>query len=173
MGHSVRILGIDPGSRVTGYGLVTSSGSGVTYLASGNIKTGQKDFNERLRVIFEDTRQILAEHAPDEIAIERVFVHKNVDSALKLGHARAAAICGTFQRDLPVSEYSPRQIKQAVTGSGAAAKEQVQQMVLRILELTGKVQSDSADALAVAICHAHMRTVNRLTSPGAATRSVV
>ena len=167
MASSVRILGIDPGSRITGYGLVTVAGSSVSYLASGCIRTGQRDFNSRLEIIYRDTGEILATHEPDEIAIERVFVHKNADSALKLGHARAAAICGTFGRSLPIGEYAPREIKQAVTGSGGADKMQVQQMVMRILGLDGKIQSDAADALAVAICHAHMRKVNRLT--GAAT----
>ena len=162
MGDSVRILGIDPGSRITGYGLVTVTGSAVAYLASGCIRTGQQDFNSRLGIIYRDTAELLNTHEPDEIAIERVFVHKNADSALKLGHARAAAICGTFGRSLQISEYAPREIKQAVTGSGGAEKMQVQQMVMRILGLEGKIQSDAADALAVAICHAHMRTLNRL-----------
>lgn len=168
MADSVRILGIDPGSRITGYGMVVASGSSVSYLASGCIRTGQRDFNERLHIIYTDTKEIIGTHQPDEIAIERVFIAKNADSALKLGHARAAAICGSFGRSLEISEYSPRQIKQAVTGSGAADKMQVQQMVMRLLGLEGKLQSDAADALAVSICHAHMRTVGRLTRTGAA-----
>lgn len=172
MANSVRILGIDPGSRITGYGLVVVSGGSVSYLASGCIRTGQQDFNSRLKIIYRDTAEILDTHEPDEIAIERVFVHKNADSALKLGHARAAAICGTFGRSLPISEYAPREIKQAVTGSGGAEKIQVQQMVMRILGLEGKIQSDAGDALAVAICHAHMRKIKSLTE-GAATRGVV
>ena len=167
MASRVRILGIDPGSRITGYGLVVVSGSSVSYLASGCIRTGQQDFNARLKIIYRDTGEIIDTHEPDEIAIERVFLHKNADSALKLGHARAAAICGTFGRALQISEYAPREIKQAVTGSGGAEKTQVQQMVMRILGLEGKIQSDAADALAVAICHAHMRTVSGLTQAAA------
>ncbi|MGI9265135.1 MAG: crossover junction endodeoxyribonuclease RuvC [Gammaproteobacteria bacterium] len=163
MADSIRILGIDPGSRITGYGVVIATGSSVSYLASGCIRTGQRNFNERLQIIFADTREIIETHQPDEIAIERVFVAKNADSALKLGHARAAAICGTFGSTQGISEYSPREIKQAVTGSGGADKPQVQHMVMRLLGLEGKIQSDAADALAVSICHAHMRTVNHLT----------
>lgn len=163
MSDDLIILGIDPGSRATGFGVIRVRGLRSDYVASGCIRAGGEVFNDRLREIFEQTRTVFETHRPDEIAIERVFVHHNADSALKLGHARAAALCATFGRDVPVSEYAPREIKNAITGTGAADKGQVQMMVKQLLCLQGKVQSDAADALAVAICHAHARVMRQRT----------
>jgi len=170
MPQTITVLGIDPGSRATGFGVVGVSGSKVVYVASGVIRAGGEDFAERLRVIFDQMTGLLREHRPHEVAIERVFMHRNADSALKLGQARAAAICATFERPVPIHEYAARQVKQAVTGTGGAEKEQVQMMVTRLLGLKGRLQSDAADALAVALCHAHMRAVRRLAG-GEATGS--
>jgi crossover junction endodeoxyribonuclease RuvC len=165
------ILGIDPGSRITGFGVVTVAGPRLSYVASGCIRTHVGEFTDRLRVIFDEAGRLVTEYRPDELAIERVFVHKNADSALKLGHARAAALCATFAHPAPIHEYAPREIKLAVTGSGSADKRQIQEMVIRLLELSGTIKADAADALAVAICHAHMRDVNRLTGAALARRS--
>jgi len=164
------VLGIDPGSRATGFGVVSVSGPRVVYVASGVIRAEGKVFSDRLQVIFGQMSGLLRQHAPDEVAIERVFMHRNADSALKLGQARAAAICATFKRPVPIHEYAAREVKQAVTGTGGAEKEQVQMMVARLLSLKGPLQADAADALAVALCHAHMRTVRRLAG-GQATGS--
>ncbi|HEX6929062.1 MAG TPA: crossover junction endodeoxyribonuclease RuvC [Gammaproteobacteria bacterium] len=155
-----RILGIDPGSLLTGWAVIVQDGPRMQRVASGVIRTGGQEFTQRLRVIARDVAVIVAEHAPDEVVVERAFVHKNADSALKLGHARAAAICGTFAVDLPVFEYAPRDVKQAVVGTGAASKEQVQQMVGLLLKLKDELQADEADALAVAITHALRRSIN-------------
>jgi len=163
MSDGLIILGIDPGSRATGFGVIRVRGPESRYLASGCIRAGGSVFVERLQEIFEQTRTVFETHRPDEIAIERVFVHHNVDSALKLGHARSAALCATFGRPVPIYEYAPREIKNAITGTGAADKSQIQMMVKRLLRLEGKVQSDAADALAVAICHAHARAMSHRT----------
>ncbi len=168
MPQTITVMGIDPGSRATGFGVVNLQGSGIFYVASGVIRPDGKIFADRLRVIFDQMSVLLSEHRPQEVAIERVFMHRNADSALKLGHARAAAICATFEQPVPIHEYAAREIKQAVTGAGGAEKEQVQMMVKRLLGLEGRLQSDAADALAVALCHAHMRTVRRLTGGQAA-----
>lgn len=170
MPQTITVLGIDPGSRATGFGLVRVSGAKVDYLASGVIRASGDGFADRLRTIFEQMSELLRKHRPDEIAIERVFMHRNADSALKLGHARAAALCATFEHPVPIHEYAAREVKQAVTGTGGAEKAQVQMMVGRLLGLTGRIQSDAADALAVAVCHAHMRTIRRLAG-GMATGS--
>lgn len=150
-----RILGIDPGSRLTGFGLVVAGGANARYLASGAVQSVTGTFPERLRTIFESVRDIVAEYEPDVIAVESVFVHRNASSALKLGHARSAAICATFVRDLEIHEYAPREIKQAVVGTGAATKDQVNHMVRQLLSLDGDPSADAADALAVALCHAN------------------
>jgi crossover junction endodeoxyribonuclease RuvC len=150
-----RILGIDPGSRVTGFGIIDSDGTRTRYVASGCLKLGDGLFSGRLREIYSRIGDLVAEYAPSHVAIEQVFVHKNADSALKLGHARAAAICATFAGEPELFEYAAREIKQAVVGSGGAGKEQVQHMVRVILAIEAMPQSDEADALAVAICHAH------------------
>ena len=161
MTSSVRILGIDPGSLVTGFGLIDARGQEISYLASGCIRTSGGEFVDRLREIYKQVCEVSCEHQPQEVAIESVFVSKNAASALKLGQARAAAICATFALDLPVFEYAPRQIKQSVVGTGRAEKEQVQHMVRALLKLRGRIQADAADALAVALCHAGLRA-----SPG-------
>jgi len=155
-----KILGIDPGSLLTGWAVITQDGPRLTRVASGVIRTGGQEFTQRLRVIARDVALIVAEYQPQEVSVERAFVHRNADSALKLGHARAAAICGTFAVDLPIFEYAPRDVKQAVVGSGAASKEQVQQMVGILLKLKDVLQADEADALAVALTHALRRSIN-------------
>lgn len=149
------ILGIDPGSRITGYGVVQQKGSKCIYIASGCIRTKGDTLAPKLDMIFNGISEIIKQYQPTEFGIEQVFMAKNPDSALKLGQARGAAIVAATQADLYVCEYSARQIKQAVSGSGAATKEQVQQMVMQILNLSGRPQADAADGLAVAICHAH------------------
>jgi crossover junction endodeoxyribonuclease RuvC len=151
---TVRVLGIDPGSQRTGFGVLDAAGPRLTYVASGVIRTPDGDFAARLCEIFRCVQSIVAEYRPQEIAIERVFVKRNVDSALKLGQARGAAICGTAQANAAVFEYAPRQIKLAVVGSGSAEKGQVQMMMKSILKLEGAVAADAADALAAAVCHA-------------------
>lgn len=158
MSRAVRILGIDPGSQITGFGIVDAVGSTTRAVDWGSIRTSGSH-HDRLRRIFEEVGRICAEYAPAEIAIESVFVHRNADSALKLGQARAAALCATFGADVPVFEYSPRHIKKAVVGRGGAEKSQVQYMVVRLLGLSEAPQADAADALAAAICHAHSRVL--------------
>jgi len=161
------ILGIDPGSQATGFGVVTMEGQRLTYVASGCVRTRGESFNARLQEIFEQMGVVFEQYAPDEVAVERVFMHRNADSALKLGHARAAALCASFGHDLPIHEYAAREIKQTLTGTGAADKAQVQTMVKRLLGIEGRLQSDAGDALAVAICHGHMRTMRSLTDTAA------
>ncbi|MEJ2554379.1 MAG: crossover junction endodeoxyribonuclease RuvC [Gammaproteobacteria bacterium] len=158
-----RIMGIDPGSRMTGYGVIEIQDRRTVYIASGCVRMQDADFPERLRVIFEGVGEVVERYRPTEIAIEKVFVQRNVDSALKLGQARGAAICAVVSRSLPVAEYSPTQIKQALVGRGAAAKEQVQHMVKTLLQLIDYPQADAADALACALCHSHtQQTLGRL-----------
>jgi len=156
----LRILGIDPGSRLTGFGVLDFEADRATYVTSGTVQSKDGDFPDRLKRIFESISEIVAEFRPDAVAIESVFVHKNAGSALKLGHARSAAICATFETDVEVFEYAPREIKQAVVGTGAATKDQVQHMVVTILNLDGEPSSDAADALATALCHGHQRRLN-------------
>lgn len=157
----MRILGIDPGSLFTGYGVVDYDGQRLGHVASGCIRVSGSDFGVRLRGIFLGVGAVLAEFRPGELAVEKAFVHKNADSALKLGQARAAAICATLELDLPLYEYTPREVKLALTGKGGADKQQVQHMVKILLGVQGRMQADSADALAVAICHAHSRRLRR------------
>jgi crossover junction endodeoxyribonuclease RuvC len=154
-----RILGIDPGSRLTGFGVVDFDGGKAIYVASGTVKSIDGAFADRLRQIFESLGGIVDEFRPDIVSIESVFMHKNAGSALKLGHARSAAICATFAHGVEVHEYAPRAIKQAVVGTGAATKEQVQHMVVSILALDGMPAPDAADALAAALCHGHQRKI--------------
>ncbi|MEI6897245.1 MAG: crossover junction endodeoxyribonuclease RuvC [Psychromonas sp.] len=149
------ILGIDPGSRITGYGIIEQKGNKCLYLASGCIRTKGDTLAPKLDMIFNGISEIIKQYQPTEFAIEQVFMARNPDSALKLGQARGAAIVAATQADLYVCEYSARQIKQAVVGTGAATKDQVQQMVKQILKLSGTPQADAADGLAIAICHAH------------------
>ena len=169
----IRILGIDPGSRQTGYGIIDSDGINSRYVASGCIYVKGDSLPERLGDIFGRVSDIVTEWQPVEMSIEQVFVNKNVDSALKLGQARGAAICAGVQGQLQVSEYTPKEIKNAVVGTGNAAKEQVQHMIAMLLKLENKLQADEADALAVALCHAHQRkligkipAMNRKTNRG-------
>lgn len=157
MSGGVRILGIDPGSRVTGFGLIVAEGTKYSYVASGCIRTPSGDFADRLREIYLQVGEVSRKHQPHEVAIEGVFVSHNAATALKLGQARAAAMCATFALELPVFEYAPRQIKQSVVGTGKAEKVQVEHMVRVLLQLKGQIQSDAADALAVALCHASTR----------------
>ncbi|HQU15991.1 MAG: crossover junction endodeoxyribonuclease RuvC [Gammaproteobacteria bacterium] len=167
----VRILGIDPGSRITGYGVIDVVGTRACYVASGCIRVQGTDLASRLRLIFEEVRQIVDGYRPEQVAIERVFLHRNVDSALKLGHARGVALCAAALGSVPVTEYSAREIKQAVVGTGAAAKVQVQHMVRQLLGLDASPQSDAADALAVALCHSHTgATLLRLPLAGRVRR---
>ncbi|MDH3353649.1 MAG: crossover junction endodeoxyribonuclease RuvC [Chromatiales bacterium] len=149
------ILGIDPGSRITGFGLIEINGSKLNYVESGCIRTGGGEFPGRLKIIFEEMVTVVETYKPDVVAIERVFMHRNPDSALKLGQARGAAICAAVTNNLEVSEYSPAEIKRATVGKGNANKEQVQHMVKALLNLPGTPQEDAADALAIAICHAN------------------
>jgi crossover junction endodeoxyribonuclease RuvC len=151
---TVRVLGIDPGSQCTGFGILDATGPRLTYVASGVIRTPHGEFAARLCEIFRCMRSLVAQYQPQEIAIERVFVNRNPDSALKLGQARGAAICGTIEANAEVFEYATRQIKQAVVGSGSAEKAQVQLMMRSILKLEGPMPTDAADALAAAVCHA-------------------
>lgn len=162
-----RIIGIDPGSRKTGFGVIDLIGGQLKYITSGVIKSTDGDFTDRLKVIHQSVRALIKEYNPHIMSIESVFVHKNPSSALKLGHARAAALCATFDFDMDVFEYSPREIKKGVVGTGAASKEQVQHMVVSLLNLGGSPAEDAADAIAAAICYSNekaMRDALRNTS---------
>ena len=159
MAEQIRILGIDPGSRLTGFGVIDFVGDKGKYVASGSIASAKGEFSERLKIIFRSVSDIVAEYRPNIVAIESVFVHKNAGSALKLGHARSAAICATFEHDVIVCEYAPREIKKAVVGSGSASKEQIQHMVIAILQLEGSPSPDAADALAAALCHGNRQAL--------------
>jgi len=151
-----RIVGIDPGLRVTGFGVIERHGSDLIYVASGCIKSnGKQSLPERIRTLFAGISEIIATYAPDQAAVEKVFVNVNPQSTLLLGQARGAALSALVHAGLPVAEYTALQVKQAVVGQGKAAKEQVQHMVIRLLELPGAPTADAADALACAICHAH------------------
>lgn len=160
-----RILGIDPGSQRTGVGIVDAgSGGDCVHVHHATLVVGgEEDFPRRLKAILDGLGALIDTWRPDEVAIERVFMARNPDSALKLGQARGAALCAVVQRDLPVTEYSPMQIKNAVVGRGVAEKPQVQHMIGVLLKLDAAVQADAADALAVAITHAHTRTLAALT----------
>ena len=151
-----RILGIDPGLRITGFGVLEMSGRELAYVTSGCIRTPQQaQLTARLKAILDGLAQVIAECRPEQIAIEKVFVNANPQSTLLLGQARGTAICAAVMHDLPVAEYTALQVKQAVVGNGHARKEQVQDMVTRLLRLAGVPSPDAADALACAICHAH------------------
>jgi crossover junction endodeoxyribonuclease RuvC len=166
-----RILGLDPGSRRTGYGVIECAGGTNMQLAHGCIATAGSTLAERLRQIFEGVRSLIERYQPDEVAIERVFVNRNVDSALKLGHARGAALCAVPQA-MPVFEYAPRAIKLALVGFGGAEKTQVAHMIRAVLSVQGRISADASDALAVAVCHAHTRRVHALSGPAATVISV-
>ncbi len=152
------ILGIDPGSRTTGYGLISVKNRKLTYLDSGCIKTPEGALPARLLEIFNGVCQLMETYQPSEVAIEQIFMHENASSALKLGHARGVAMVACASHRVSVYEYTPREVKLAVVGYGAAQKEQVKQMVMRLLSLSKPPQTDAADALAIAICHQHMHT---------------
>lgn len=154
----VRILGLDPGSQITGFGIVDVVGTRTTAVQWGTIRTAG-EHAERLRSIFTALGEVVREYRPTELAVERVFLSRNADSALKLGQARAAAICATFETGIPIYEYSARHIKKAVVGSGGAEKDQVQRMVQMILGVREAMAADAADALAAAICHANERAL--------------
>ncbi|ORU93418.1 MAG: crossover junction endodeoxyribonuclease RuvC [Cycloclasticus sp. symbiont of Poecilosclerida sp. N] len=162
----MRILGIDPGSRVTGYGVIEVTGRLVKYVDSGCIRTGKGALPDRLKKIYLGVQEISQHHQPQEMAIEQVFMGRNADSALKLGQARAAAICAVFEEEVAVFEYAARQIKQALVGKGSADKTQVQHMVKILLKLQGDPQMDASDALAVALCHFHTEQTNQATRRG-------
>ncbi len=151
------ILGIDPGSRITGYGIINAQGNQVEYVASGCIRIADANLPEKLNQVYQGVGQIVEQYQPQEVAIEQVFMARNADSALKLGQARGVAIVAAASRGLEVHEYAARLVKQAVVGNGAADKAQVQTMVARILSLPGLPQVDAADGLAIALCHAYTR----------------
>lgn len=157
----MRILGIDPGLRLTGFGVIENSGEKLTYIASGTIKTTTgkgsdiEDLPTRLKTILDGLFEVIETYLPVQVAVEKVFVNVNPQSTLLLGQARGAAISAAVMRNLPVAEYTALQVKQSVVGNGHAAKEQVQEMVKILLKLPAVPKPDSADALACAICHAH------------------
>lgn len=150
-----RILGLDPGLRITGFGIIDVLGSQLRYVASGCIRSGDGELPGRLKTLLDGVREVVATYSPDQVAVEKVFVNVNPQSTLLLGQARGAIICGAVSCDLPVAEYTALQVKQAVVGHGKADKTQVQHMVQRLLALDGQPSADAADALACAICHAH------------------
>ena len=151
----MKILGIDPGLRVTGFGIIEKSGGKLRYVTSGCVKSGAGELAVRLKSILEGISEVIASNRPQEVAIEKVFVSVNPQSTLALGQARGTAICAAVIAGLPVAEYTALQVKQSVVGKGHAKKEQVQHMVKRLLALPGDPSPDAADALACAICHAH------------------
>jgi len=155
---AMRIMGIDPGSMVTGYGFVSSERKGPThYIACGCIRThASDDFHQRIKHIHDEIARLIEEQQPDEVALEDIFYSRNIRSALQLGQARAAAILAALNAGRTVKIYSPREIKQALTGSGSAAKEQVQYMVRQLLDIHQlDLPLDASDALAIALCHSH------------------
>jgi len=152
---SLTILGIDPGLRITGFGVISKQGGKLGYVASGCVKAPEADLPGRLKTILEGLREVIHTHQPQQVAVEKVFVNVNPQSTLLLGQARGTAICAAVLEDLPVAEYTALQVKQAVVGNGHANKDQVQEMVKRLLRLPGLPGADAADALACAICHAH------------------
>jgi len=151
----VRILGVDPGLRVTGFGIIEKTGSKLQYVTSGCVRSGTGELAARLKTILDGLAEVIAANHPQQVAIEKVFVNVNPQSTLALGQARGTAICAAVLAGLPVSEYTALQVKQSVVGKGHAAKDQVQHMVRRLLALPGDPSPDAADALACAICHAH------------------
>lgn len=152
------ILGIDPGSRITGYGLIKQTGQKIEYLDSGCIRTSPNgELSQKLLQIYNGICQLMDHYSPAEVAIEQVFMHQNPNSALKLGHARGVAMVAAASHRVTVNEYSAREVKQTVVGYGAAEKAQVSHMVVNLLALNSAPQSDAADALAIAICHSYNR----------------
>lgn len=162
---AVRILGLDPGLRRTGWGVITIEGARLTHVAHGLIAPKESlPFSERLLFLFEAISALVAEHEPDEAAVEETFMNNNAASALKLGHARAMALVAPARAGLPVAEYAATVVKKAVVGTGGADKDQVAFMIARLLPAAGGVTADAADALAVAIAHAHARTARGLAA---------
>lgn len=166
----MRILGIDPGLRSTGFGVVENSGSRLKYVTSGCVKSGAGDLAVRLRSILQGLQEVIEANRPQEVAIEKVFVNANPQSTLALGQARGAAICAAVIAGLPVAEYTALQVKQSVVGKGHAQKQQVQHMVRRLLALPGDPSPDAADALACAICHAHGGRLGGFSTKGLSLR---
>jgi crossover junction endodeoxyribonuclease RuvC len=153
---ATRILGLDPGLRITGFGIIDALGSQLRYVASGCIRSRDGgELPDRLKTLLDGVREVITTYAPEQVAVEKVFVNVNPQSTLLLGQARGAVICGAVSCSLPVHEYTALQVKQAVVGYGKAHKTQVQHMVQRLLALDGTPSADAADALACAICHAH------------------
>jgi crossover junction endodeoxyribonuclease RuvC len=151
---------------VTGFGVIDFSNARLIYVASGCVKSGSGDLAVRLKTILDGLKEVIAAHAPGEVAVEKVFVNLNPQSTLALGQARGTAICAAVLAGLPVAEYTALQVKQSVVGNGHAAKEQVQHMVKRLLALPGDPAADAADALACAICHAHGARIGSLSTRG-------
>ena len=162
----MKILGLDPGLRVTGYGVIEKVGSALTYITCGCIKSPDGELPDRLKNILNSVQEVISRYSPAEVAVEKVFVNINPQSTLLLGQARGAAICAAVSQNLPVSEYTALQVKQAVVGNGHATKEQVQEMVKRLLNLSGYPSPDAADALACAICHAHGGALGGMSTRG-------
>ncbi len=160
----IRVIGIDPGSRITGYGLVEAGDGQLVYLASGCIRTPQAPLPERLAEIYQSVSSLIVQHRPEAFAIENVFLAKNASAALKLGQARGVAIAAGVANGLPVFEYAARSVKRAIVGSGRAGKDQVAHMVRVLLKLPGLPQADAADALAIAICHVNTSRLDRQKS---------
>ncbi|MGB5397166.1 MAG: crossover junction endodeoxyribonuclease RuvC [Gammaproteobacteria bacterium] len=150
-----RVIGIDPGSRITGYGILDTDGFRHQHVSSGHLAISGETLADKLGLIFTQVSEVIREWQPQVMAIEQVFMNRNADSALKLGQARGAAICAAVQANIPVGEYTPRAIKKAVVGSGSADKQQIQKMMKLLLDLDHVPQSDAADALAIAMCHAN------------------
>lgn len=167
-----RVLGIDPGSQRTGFGIIDCHAGGERHVASGCIQAGSGDMVARLQRIYAAMIALVIEHRPTMVAIERVFLHRNPDSALKLGQARGVALCAAASQGASVHEYAPRAIKMAVTGYGAAGKPQVSQMVCTLLQLRVAPVADAADALAAALCHAQTRRIGSLGASDAEERVV-
>ena len=164
----MRVLGIDPGSRITGYGIVEQAGNRLVHVDNGAIFTDSAaDFPGRLKRIFDGLSQVIAEYRPDEVAVENIFFSTNVQSALKLGQARGAAIVAAVNAGLPVAEYTALQVKQAVVGQGRAEKGQVQKMLKALLALPETAQADASDALAVAVCHINSHGLKQKTGGAA------
>lgn len=161
MTATLRILGIDPGSRATGWAVIDAGAGKLACVDCGVIVAGGGPFPERLERIFDGLSRVMATHQPAEVAVEQVFVSRSADSALKLGQARGAAICAAVKAGLPVGEYAARRIKQAVVGTGSADKHQVAHMVRALVGLREAIAADAADALAVAVCHAHTLETER------------
>lgn len=151
------ILGVDPGSRITGYGIIQVIGKHSQYVASGCIRLETYPMPQRLTCIYQSLQSLITQYAPEEAAVEEIFFARNAESALKLGQARGAAIVAAANLGLSVWEYSTRKVKQAIVGTGAASKQQVQHMICTLLKLKEAPQLDATDALAVALCHAHTR----------------